>query len=110
MKAQAVLQELESAAEALAVKVTYEALTASVGHGGLCRVKGEYRVIIEKRASVHERAATLAQALAQLDTSHLTLSPKVRQLIDHYAAPPMRAAQRTQPAAGRLQPRERQAS
>jgi hypothetical protein len=84
MKAQAVLQELESAAETLSVKVTYEPLSASVGHGGLCRVKGQYRVIIEKRASVHERAATLAQALAQLDTSHLTLSPKVRQLIGHY--------------------------
>ncbi|HWN69073.1 MAG TPA: hypothetical protein VNM90_15650 [Haliangium sp.] len=85
MKAQAVLQELESAAETLSVKVTYELLGASVGHGGLCRVKGQYRVIIEKRASVHERAATLAQALAQLDTSHLTLSSKVRQLIDHYS-------------------------
>jgi hypothetical protein len=84
MKAQAVLQELESAAETLSVKVTYEPLGASVGHGGLCRVKGQYRAIIEKRASVHERAATLAQALAQLDTSHLTLSSKVRQLIDHY--------------------------
>ena len=93
MKAQAVLQELESAAETLSVKVTYEPLGASVGHGGLCRVKGQYRVIIEKRASVHERAATLAQALAQLDTSHLTLSSKVRQLIDHYtrmsARPPL---------------------
>jgi DNA-binding transcriptional regulator YbjK len=41
-------------------------------------------VIIEKRASVQERAATLAQALSQLDTSHLALSPKVRQLINHY--------------------------
>jgi phage shock protein A len=86
MKAQAVLQELESAAETLSVKVTYEALNASVGHGGLCRVKGQYRVIVEKRASVHERAATLAQALAQLDTSSLTLSPKVRQLVTHYSA------------------------
>jgi hypothetical protein len=85
MKAQAVLQELEHLAETLSVKVTYEPLSASVGHGGLCRVKGQYRVIIEKRASVQERAATLAQALAQFDTSHLTLSPKVRQLIDYYS-------------------------
>ena len=84
MKAQAVLQELEGAAEALSVKVTYENLSASVGHGGLCRVKGQYRVIIEKRASVHERAATLAQGLSQLDSSDLTLSPKVRQLLNHY--------------------------
>lgn len=98
MKAQAVLQELESAAETLAVKVTYEALTASVGHGGLCRVKGQYRVIIEKRASVHERAATLAQGLSQLDTSHLALSPKVRQLLNHYVQMSSRSQPRQQKA------------
>lgn len=92
MKPQAVLQELEGAAEALSVKVTYEPLSASVGHGGLCRVKGQYRVIIEKRASLQERAATLAQALSQFNTSQLSLSPKVRQLIDYYT---MMAAQRT---------------
>lgn len=85
MKAAAVLQELERAAEALSVKVTYETMSASIGHGGLCRVKGEYRVIIDKRASAHERAATLAQALSQLDTSSLSMSRQVRQLVDHYA-------------------------
>jgi hypothetical protein len=91
MKPQAVLQELESAAETLSVKVTYEPLSASVGHGGLCRVKGQYRVIIEKRASLQERAATLAQGLSHFNTSQLSLSPKVRQLINYYA---MMAAQR----------------
>jgi hypothetical protein len=84
MKPQAVLEELETAAETLSVKVTYDSLSTSLGHGGLCRVKGQYRVIIEKRASVQERAATLAQALSQFDTSQLSLSPKVRQLIDYY--------------------------
>lgn len=85
MKAAAALQELEHAAEVLSVKVTYENLSASVGHGGLCRVKGQYRVIIDKRASAHERAATLAQALSQLDTSDVPMSRQVRQLVDHYA-------------------------
>lgn len=91
MKPQAVLEELETAAETLSVKVTYDSLSTSLGHGGLCRVKGQYRVIIEKRASVQERAATLAQALSQFDTSQLSLSPKVRQLIDYYT---MMATQR----------------
>lgn len=91
MKPQAVLEELETAAETLSVKVTYDSLSTSLGHGGLCRVKGQYRVIIEKRASVQERAATLAQALSQFDTSQLSLSPKVRQLINYYT---MMATQR----------------
>ena len=78
------LQELESLAEKLAVKVSYEALSATIGHGGLCRVKGQYRVIIDKRASTQERAATLAQALARLDTSEVFLRPKVRELVEYY--------------------------
>jgi len=84
MKPQAMLEELESAAGQLSVKVSYESLTATVGHGGLCRVKGQYRVIIDRRASVQERAATLAYALAGLDTSKIFLSPKVRQLVEYY--------------------------
>lgn len=61
------LQELEAAADKLGVRVSYESLSASVGHGGLCRVKGQYRVIIDKRAGQDERAATLGEALAAID-------------------------------------------
>ena len=84
MKARKLLQELESAAEQIAVRVSYEPLTATVGHGGLCRVKGRYRVIIDKRASDFERAATLAVSLAQLDTTDIKVSRKVREFIDYY--------------------------
>lgn len=84
MKPEAMLQELERAAEELDVKVTYESLSATIGHGGLCRVKGQYRVIIEKRATAQERAATLAQALIRFDTAQLALSKKTRQLVDYY--------------------------
>ena len=80
------LQELESAAEQLSIKVSYESLSATVGHGGLCRVKGKYRVIIDKRASPEERALTLAHSLAQLDTSEVTMKPKVRKLVAYYRA------------------------
>lgn len=85
MTADAMLKELETACAALGVQVSYEALTASVGLGGLCRVKGKYRVIIDKRASAQERASTLAEAMSRLDTAHVELSAKVRQLVDSYA-------------------------
>jgi hypothetical protein len=85
MTADAMLKELETACAALGVQVSYEALTASVGMGGLCRVKGKYRVIIDKRASAQERASTLAEAMARLDTARVELSAKVRQLVDSYA-------------------------
>lgn len=86
MKPRKLLQELESVAEQMAVRVSYEPLSATVGHGGLCRVKGRYRVIIDKRASEFERAATLAYSLAQLDTEEIRVSRKVREFIDYYRA------------------------
>src|SRR5262245_2091407 len=102
------LEELEAVAAGLSVKVSYEALAASVGSGGLCRVHGEYRVIIDKRAQVGERLAALAQALGQLPSvsAHWAaprpgesgpvdatpggagipeVSPPVRDLLRHYA-------------------------
>ena len=79
------LEELEAAAARLAVKVSYESLQASVRAGGLCRVRGEYRIIMEKRSQTGERIATLAQCLSQFDLSGVELSSPVRDLIRHYA-------------------------
>lgn len=85
MKPDSMLEELESAAGELGIKVSYEALRTNVGMGGLCRVKGQYRVIIDKRASTRERLATLAQAVSKFDTSGLELHPKVREVLSYYA-------------------------
>lgn len=86
MKPEAMLQELEAAADKLQVKVSYEALGQSVSSGGLCRVKGELRIIVDKRATVQERVATLAEALSTLDCSQVFLTPSVREVVDYYAA------------------------
>jgi hypothetical protein len=88
MKPQAMLDELEAAAAKLAVRVSYEALSATVGHGGLCRVKGQYRIIVDRRATVQERVTTLAESLAALDTSNVFLSPRVREMVEYYQAVP----------------------
>lgn len=87
MKPKAMLEELETAAETIAVKVSYESLAATIGHGGLCRVRGEYRVIIDKRASIQERVTTLARSLARLDLSEVKLSKAVREIVQYYARP-----------------------
>lgn len=84
MKPDVLLQELETAASSLKVKVSYEALRSSVGMGGLCRVKGQYRVIIDKRANARERVAALAEALSRLDTTSAELSAPAREVVDYY--------------------------
>jgi hypothetical protein len=81
MKAEAMLEMLEATAEQLSVKVTYEPIQSSVGHGGLCRVKGAFRIIIDKRATTDECITTLATALATFDISELEIPAKVRELI-----------------------------
>jgi hypothetical protein len=97
MKPEVLLELLESAAEQLKVRVSYEALQTSVVHGGLCRVKGEYRIIVDKRASAEERVTTLATALAQmtkvtkLDTTTVDLPPKVREVLRMHEPAPAKA-------------------
>lgn len=86
MKSEAILPELEQAARDLGVKVSYERIHTNVGIGGLCRVRGEYRVIIDKRASTHDRIATLARALARLGAAEDAVSPQVRDLLRQLGA------------------------
>ncbi|HET7500642.1 MAG TPA: hypothetical protein VFK02_06545 [Kofleriaceae bacterium] len=102
MKPEVLLELLESTAGQLKVRVSYEPLQTSVVHGGLCRVKGEYRIIVDKRASAEERMTTVAAALAQvikatkLDIAALEMPPKVREILRmHEPAPAPAAGGRT---------------
>jgi len=101
MKPEVMLELLESAADQLGVRVSYEPLQSSLQtglRGGLCRVKNatgmQWRVIIDKRAATEERVATLSTALGGFDTSHLELPEKVREHLKLYAPKtgPSRAA------------------
>lgn len=97
MKPEVMLELLETAADQLGIRVSYEPLQTSgisTGlRGGLCRVKGVYRVIIDKRATNEERMQTLATALAGFKTSDLEMPQKVRDLLRMYEGTgPRRAA------------------
>lgn len=84
IKAEQLTEALEAAATQLGVKVRYETLGASgvTGGGGLCKVRGEWWLIVDKKATPAERAGLLADALAGFDTAGLELSPKVREVLD----------------------------
>jgi hypothetical protein len=83
------LEALEKAAGELGVNVSYEALRSG-SSGGLCRVKGEYRLIADKKAPIGDRIATLAQGIAQLDWSGLDLPPRVQARIRQFQMRPDR--------------------
>ncbi len=93
LKLPEVLAELEGAAKALEVRLTYEAIGGELGAGGLCKVKGQWRVIIDKRTTPSERVSVLAQALARFDFPRLRLSPQVHELLLRVAPAPEAAAE-----------------
>jgi hypothetical protein len=83
MKAEQLTEILETAATQMGIKVRYEALAASgpTGGGGLCKVKGDWCVIIDKKTAPSERASILTDALASMDTDGVSLPPKVREML-----------------------------
>lgn len=82
MKVTQQLQELESLAKQLKIKLSYEPTTGLVsGTGGLCRVRGDYRLIIDRRLKPGARVQVLADALGRFDTSHLDLAGELRALL-----------------------------
>lgn len=76
------LAELEKLAEALGVKVSYEPMAGLVqGKGGLCKVRGEYRIIIDRRLRSRDRIQIIAGALGTFDTDAHFVPPQVRELL-----------------------------
>jgi hypothetical protein len=86
MKIDEQLRELEGVAEKKKIKVSYENIGGELGAGGLCKVKGEHRVIVDKRATDGEKVTVLAQALSRFPLDDVFMSEKTRDLIEKSAA------------------------
>ena len=78
------LAALESVAERFGIPVSYAAVATEevAGQGGLCVVRGERRIIIERTLSAREKARLLASGLAQLEDQDVFLLPAVRRVIE----------------------------
>jgi hypothetical protein len=85
MKIDETLAELEGVAAKKNIKVTYENIGGELGAGGLCKVKGEHRVIVDKRATDGEKVTVLAQALSRFPLEDVFMTEKTRELIEKSA-------------------------
>jgi hypothetical protein len=82
MKPEQITEALEQAATQVGVRVRYETMTGeTAGSGGLCKIKGQWCVIIDRKTPPSDRAALLVDALAGFDTDHVFLPPQVREAI-----------------------------
>lgn len=82
MKPEQITEALEQAAAQLGVKVRYEAMTGeSSGAGGLCRIRGEWTVIMDRKSAASDRAALLLESLAGFDFDAIYLPPEIRDAL-----------------------------
>jgi hypothetical protein len=88
MKPEQITEALEQAAAQLGVKVRYEAMTGeSSGAGGLCRIRGEWTVIMDRKSAPSDRAALLLESLVGFDFDTIYLPPEIREaLVERRAA------------------------
>ena len=88
MKLPQQVEALERLAESMSVRVSYEPMAGLVQRtGGLCRLRGEYRIIIDRRLKPPERLQILVEALTRLDPTGYEIDPGIQ----HHFPPPAQA-------------------
>lgn len=78
------LGQLEELAHSLGIEIRYEPLRreSSFFPGGLCRVKGEYVLILNATATTEDKIQTMAKAVNRFDLSRIYLRPGLREFLD----------------------------
>ena len=80
----ALLSQLEDLAGKFEIEIRYENINVedSSSTGGLCRIKGEYVLIVHSRLTVKEKIRVLTKALKEFDLSEIYVRPAIRELLD----------------------------
>jgi N-dimethylarginine dimethylaminohydrolase len=70
-------------ADKLGIPIRYEIIQDELtGLGGLCRIEGQYILIIHSKATVKDKIEILSEALRRFDLSDIYLKPVLRELLD----------------------------
>jgi hypothetical protein len=79
-----ILSHLEALAESLEINVRYEDLEGETdfASGGLCRIKNQYVVFVNDRASIKEKIQTLAKGLIRFDLTRVYVKPALRDFLE----------------------------
>lgn len=78
------LPHLESLAQKLGIKIRQEdtGFGDISGPGGLCRLKGDYLLIIHPLASAEEKVRLLVRAIKRFPWREMYIRPAVRELLE----------------------------
>jgi hypothetical protein len=80
------LGQLEDLARSLGIEVRYEMLKreGAFTQGGLCRLKGQYLLLINSKASNRDKVEALALAVNRFDLSQVFMKPGVRDFLARF--------------------------
>ena len=84
MQSSQVLEYLEDLAKRLGVEIVYQKLGEeefSV-QGGLCKVNGTFKIIIDRSQSLDDQINIVAQGLSSFDTEEIFLFPYIRDVLE----------------------------
>ena len=84
MNEEVLLNQLEDLAEKLGILVRDENINIeeSLSTGGLCRIEGEYVLILNSKVTVKEKNQVMINALQQFDLSDIYIKPVIRELLE----------------------------
>ncbi|MEN6508766.1 MAG: hypothetical protein ABFD63_08305 [Smithella sp.] len=85
MQEETLLQHLEELAGKLEIFVRDENISMDETSvtGGLCRVEGQYIVILNSKANVEDKIQVMIKALQQFNLDDIYIKPAVRQLLEN---------------------------
>jgi hypothetical protein len=77
------LGQLEELARGLGIEVRYEMLKreGASTQGGLCRLKGQYLLLVNSKAANREKIEALALAVSRFDLSQVFMKPGLRDFL-----------------------------
>jgi hypothetical protein len=77
------LGQLEELARGLGIEVRYELLKreGAFTQGGLCRLKGQYLLLVNSKASNRDKIETLALAVSRFDLTQVFMKPGLRDFL-----------------------------
>jgi hypothetical protein len=83
-KKEILLEQLEELAIKLGIKVREEKISSeeSPSSGGLCRIKGDYVLILNFQASVEEKIRVFSEAVKSFPLGDMYIRPAVREWLE----------------------------
>ena len=90
MESYKVLEHLEGLAHKLGVEVVYQRLGTDEysSEGGLCKVKGAYKVFLDRSEPIERRIQILAKALSSFNRDEVYVLPFVREILERVQRSP----------------------